>query len=129
MLQCSNSPIPRILIMHEVYIAESILEAAIWKCKDSGFKQIKNIRVRIGNASTASAEALLFAFEALKAGSIASEASLTIEEIPTIGCCKTCSREFKVDRDFVFQCPFCGSDSVIIKSGNGVELAELEVES
>jgi hydrogenase nickel incorporation protein HypA/HybF len=113
--------------MHEVYIAESILETAIWKCKDSGFGLIKNIRVKIGKASAVSTEALIFVFDALKAGSIASEASLIIEEIPTTGYCKTCSEEFSVDRDFVFQCPCCGSDSVIIKSGNGVELSELEV--
>ncbi|MDI6728662.1 MAG: hydrogenase maturation nickel metallochaperone HypA [Thermodesulfovibrionales bacterium] len=115
--------------MHEVYIAESILETAIWKCRDSGFGQIKNIKVKIGKASVVSTEALIFVFDALKIGSIASEASLIVEEIPTTGCCKTCNGEFSVDRDFIFQCPCCGSDSVIIKSGNGVELAELEVES
>mgnify|MGYP002335817713 CR=1 FL=1 len=115
--------------MHEVYIAESLLETAIWKCKDSGFSQIKNIKVKIGKASVVSTEALIFAFDALKAGGIASEASLTIVEIPTTGCCKTCSGEFSVDKDFVFQCPCCGGDSVIIKSGNGVKLTELEVES
>jgi hydrogenase nickel incorporation protein HypA/HybF len=115
--------------MHEVYIAESLLETAIWKCKDSGFNRIKNIRVKIGKASVVSTGALSFVFDALKAGSIASEASLIIEEIPTTGCCKTCGGEFSVDRDFIFECPCCGSDSVIINSGNGVELSELEVES
>lgn len=115
--------------MHEVYIAESLLETAICKCRDSGFNQIKNIKVKIGKASVVSTEALIFVFDALKAGSIASEASLMIEEIPTTGCCKTCGGEFCVDRDFLFRCPCCGSDSVTIKSGNGVELAELEVES
>lgn len=115
--------------MHEVYIAESLIETAIQKCRDEGFSRIKGIKVKIGKASTVSNEALLFLFDALKIGSIASEAYLSIEEIPTKGCCKTCNIEFSVDRDFVFQCPGCGSDSVIIKSGNGVELSELEVES
>ncbi|MDI6801322.1 MAG: hydrogenase maturation nickel metallochaperone HypA [Thermodesulfovibrionales bacterium] len=114
--------------MHEVYIAESLLEAAIWKCKDRGFNKIKNIRVNIGKASVVSTEALIFAFDALKGGSIASEASLTIAEIPTTGYCRTCSGEFNVEKDFIFQCPYCESDSVIIKSGNGVELTELETE-
>lgn len=115
--------------MHEVYIAESLLETAIWKCKDSGFSLIKNIEVKIGKASAVSAEALIFNFDALKAGSIASEASLTIVEMPTTGRCKTCGGEFSVDKEFVFECPGCGSDSVIIESGNGVELTELDVES
>ncbi len=115
--------------MHEVYIAESLLETAVWKCKDSGFSRIKNIKVNIGKASVVSTEALIFAFDALKAGSVASEASLTIVETLTTGCCKTCDSEFNVNRDFVFQCPYCESEAVIIKSGNGVELSELEVES
>lgn len=114
--------------MHEVYIAESLLDTSIQRCKDEGFGKIKNIKVKIGRASTISVEALIFVFDALKIGSIANEASLIIEEIPTIGWCKSCNGEFNVERDFVFQCPCCGSDSVIIKSGNGLELAELEVE-
>jgi hydrogenase nickel incorporation protein HypA/HybF len=114
--------------MHEVYIAESLLETAVNKCKDSGYGRIKNIKVRIGSASVASTEALLFAFDALKTGSIASEASISIIKIPTTGYCKTCRGEFEVDKDFIFQCPLCDSDSVIIKHGNGVQLEELEVE-
>jgi hydrogenase nickel incorporation protein HypA/HybF len=114
--------------MHEVAIAESLLETAVWKCKDSGFGRVKSIKVKIGKASAVSAEALIFNFDALKAGSIASEASLTIEETPTTGCCRACSMEFGVDRDFIFQCPHCESDAVIIKSGNGIELSEMDVE-
>ncbi|MCI0469912.1 MAG: hydrogenase maturation nickel metallochaperone HypA [Nitrospirae bacterium] len=114
--------------MHEVFIAESILEAAIQKCKENGFSLIKNIRLKVGRASAASTEALIFLFDALKAGSIASEATLIIEEIPSIGHCRTCNSEFNVDRDFIFYCPLCNSDSVVIKHGNGVELRELEVE-
>lgn len=113
--------------MHEVFIAESLLETAIDKCKSNGFSLIKNIKVKIGKASIVSIEALIFAFDVLKVGSIAGEASLIIDEIPTIGYCKACSGEFRVDEDFIFQCPCCGSDSVIIKSGNGVELSEVEV--
>ncbi|GER94188.1 hydrogenase maturation nickel metallochaperone HypA [hot springs metagenome] len=114
--------------MHEVYIAESLLETSIQKCRDEGFGRIKSIKVKIGRASTISVEALIFVFDALKIGSIASGASLIVEEIPTTGWCKSCNGEFSVERDFVFQCPCCGSDAVIIKSGNGLELSELEVE-
>ncbi len=114
--------------MHEVYIAESLLETAVNKCKDSGYERIKNIKIRIGKASVVSTGALLFAFDALKAGGIASEASISIIEIPSAGYCKTCEGEFEVDKDFIFQCPLCDSDSVIIKHGNGVQLEELEVE-
>lgn len=115
--------------MHEVYIAENLLETAILKCKNSGFSQIRNIKVRIGKASVVSTEALLFAFDVLKAGSIADGASLTIVEIPTTGCCRTCNSEFSVDRDFIFMCPYCESELVIIKSGNGVDLEEIDVEN
>jgi hydrogenase nickel incorporation protein HypA/HybF len=114
--------------MHEVAIAESLLETAIWNCKDKGFSSVKNVRIKIGKASVISSEALLFNFDALKAGSIASEAALIIEEILTVAHCKTCGKDFSVERDFIFQCPHCNSDIVIISSGNGIELKDMEIE-
>jgi len=115
--------------MHEVYIAENLLETAICKCRESGFGCIKSVKVRIGRASAVSTEALIFAFDVLKAESPAEKASLIIEEIPTSGSCKTCDSKFFVDKDFVFECPNCRSDEVIIQCGNGVELEEVEVDN
>lgn len=114
--------------MHEVAIAESLLETAIWNCRDKGFSAVKNVKIKIGKASVISADALLFNFDALKAGSIASEAILIIEEIPTVAHCKACGIEFCVNKDFLFQCPHCSSDIVIINSGNGIELKNMEIE-
>ena len=114
--------------MHEVYIAESLLETVIFKCKENGFNCVKTIKVKIGKASMVSADSLIFAFDALKVGSIAENASLIVDVTPSTGYCKVCIREFDVDKDFIFECPFCKSDKVIIKTGNGVDLTELEVE-
>lgn len=118
-----------VLIMHEVYIAESLLETAICKCRESGFNCIKSIKVKIGKASTVSSEALIFAFDILKSGGMADGASLIIEDVPTVGLCKTCESEFFVDKDFAFQCPYCGGESIMVKYGNGVELEEVEVDN
>lgn len=114
--------------MHEVYIAENLLELAIQRCRQSGFNSIKSIKIRVGEASVISTEALIFAFDALKIGGIANNASLIIEEVPTIGFCKDCEEEFRVKKDFIFQCPFCESDKIIVNSGNGVLMDEIEVE-
>jgi hydrogenase nickel incorporation protein HypA/HybF len=114
--------------MHEVYIAESLLELAIDRCRQSGFNSIKSIKIRVGKASVVSTEALIFAFNVLKIGSIADNASLIIEEVPTIATCKDCKMEFSVKRDFVFQCPFCKSEKIVVNSGNGVLMDELEVD-
>jgi hydrogenase nickel incorporation protein HypA/HybF len=114
--------------MHEVYVAENLLDVAIEKCKEKGFNYIKSIKIKIGKASVISTEALIFAFDVLKIGSIANDASLIIEEISTFGFCKDCGKEFTVEKDFLFECPFCKSDYIIIKSGNGVQLEELDVE-
>lgn len=114
--------------MHEVYVAENLLDVAIEKCKEKGFNRIKSIRIKVGKASVISTEALIFAFDALKVGSIANDASLIIEEVPTSGFCKECGKEFIVEKDFLFECPLCKGDYIIIKSGNGVQLEELHVE-
>ncbi len=114
--------------MHEVYIAENLLETAICKCKENGFDLIKSVKIKLGSASVVSTEALIFAFDALKIGSPAENASLIIEEILTSGFCKTCNSNFFVDKDFVFECPVCKSESVMIECGNGIELEEIEVD-
>ena len=113
--------------MHEVSIAQGLLDIAIDSCKKGGYKRIDSVRVKIGVASGVMPDSLLFAFEALKAGTIAEKAVLTIDEIPVSGACNVCKNEFSVNEAYVVNCPECGAMDLRIDTGRELNIDEMEV--
>ena len=114
--------------MHEVSIAQSLLKIAVDECKKNGYAKINNVIVCIGNASGVMPEALLFAFNALKLETIASDSTLTIEEVPVAGRCSACGVDFSSPEKYVFCCPECGSNAYTLHSGRELDIKELEVD-
>jgi hydrogenase nickel insertion protein HypA len=90
--------------MHEVSIAQSLLKIAVDNCKKEGYKGIEIIKVKIGRASGIMPDALSFAFDAVKIGTIAEKAALNIEEIPVSGFCEL----QKITRKHTPIRPLCG---------------------
>ncbi len=113
--------------MHEVSIAQGLLELAIEHCQKSGYQGIESIRVKIGKASGVVPDSLLFAFESLKIGTIAEKASLTINEIKVGGYCKSCKNRFSVEEAYVLECPKCGSTQLVVETGRELNIDEMEV--
>ena len=113
--------------MHEVSIAQGLLDIAINSCTKQGYGRIDSIKVKVGKASGIVPDSLLFAFEALKSGTMADKAVLTIEEIPVSGFCKKCSKKFTVEEAYVISCPVCGSTSFDVKTGRELNIDEMEV--
>ncbi|MEW6162007.1 MAG: hydrogenase maturation nickel metallochaperone HypA [Nitrospirota bacterium] len=113
--------------MHEVSIALSLLEIATGYCKREGYKGIESIRVKIGKSSGVMPDALLFAFDAVKIGTIAEKACLTIEEIPISGFCNSCSNNFSVEEAYILFCPRCGDTSFRVETGRELDIYEMEV--
>jgi hydrogenase nickel incorporation protein HypA/HybF len=113
--------------MHEASIALSLLETVSGHCAKSGYAKIDSVNVKIGRASGIMPDALIFAFDALKAGSPAGEAVLNIEEIPVSGHCDGCSSVFSVEEDYVLSCPLCGGSQFRITSGRELDIIDMEV--
>ncbi len=113
--------------MHEVSIAQSLLKIAVENCEKNGYKRIETIKVKVGRASGIMPDALLFAFDAVKIGSIADKASLNIEEIPVSGFCENCNKNFTVDEAFVINCPICGNISIRMETGRELHIEEMDV--
>jgi len=113
--------------MHEVGIAQGILDIAIENCKKRGYSGIESIKVKIGKAAGVVPDSLLFAFEVAKLDTIAEKASLAIDEIPVSGFCNDCSKEFTVDEAYVVCCPYCKGFSIRIDTGRELNVEEMEV--
>src|SRR4030042_3266604 len=111
--------------MHEVSIVQGMLDIAIDNCTKQGYKRIDSIKVKIGKASGVVPDSLQFAFEALKPGTMAEKAVLTIEEIPVSGFCKNCNEKFTVEEAYVISCPLCGSTSFQVETGRELNIDEM----
>jgi hydrogenase nickel incorporation protein HypA/HybF len=113
--------------MHEVSIALNILEIATENCRKAGYERIESIRVKIGRASGIMPDALLFAFDAVKIDTIASEAVIIIDEVSVGGLCSNCGKDFVTEEKYVLCCPKCGGSSFKIKAGRELEIMDMEV--
>ncbi|MBI4689753.1 MAG: hydrogenase maturation nickel metallochaperone HypA [Nitrospirae bacterium] len=113
--------------MHEVSIALSMLDIAAEKCRESGYNKIDSIRLKIGRASGVMTDALIFAFDVVKTDTIASGASVIIDEIPVSGSCKDCGRDFVAEDTYVLCCPRCGGMAFMINTGRELEILDMEV--
>ncbi len=113
--------------MHELSIAQSLLEVALENCQEKGFSSIGIIKVQIGKASGVMSDALLFGFNALKEGTIADQSVLEIEEVPVTGHCNDCGKDFTTEESYVLSCPHCGGLSYKVNTGRELMITEMEV--
>ena len=114
-------------IVHEMAIAQGILDIALDTAAGHGAVRVARIKLQVGEMTEVVPEALTFCFSALAAGTAAAGAELEVEVMPLVGRCRDCGREFKVER-FRFLCPDCGSAAVDIVSGRELRVEHLEVE-
>lgn len=112
--------------MHEVSLMEQTLHIAIENARQHGSNKIERLKMRLGEMSGVVPEALQFAFDALKQGTIAAEAILDIETVPVICYCHRCQTTFHPAHLF-YECPDCGELSRDTQSGREIELSSLEL--
>jgi hydrogenase nickel incorporation protein HypA/HybF len=113
--------------MHELSIMESALQKAVAHARAGGAARICRIRLRIGALSGVVPEALKFAFESVREGTIAESATLEIEHVPARFWCLPCQTEF-ASVSLLAECPVCRNLSRELRSGREMELASLEIE-
>ena len=113
--------------MHEASIALSVLETVSDLCQQEGYNSIESVRLRVGRAAGILPDALLFAFDAAKAGTIASKAELIIEYISLGGVCRDCGSNFASEERYIFACPVCKSSGIKITQGDEMQIIDMEV--
>ncbi len=114
--------------MHEVSIAQSILDIAITECRKAEYKRINSISLRIGKVSGVKVQSLLFAFDIIKIDTIAQGATLICEEVPVAGYCPECHNNFEVATELILACPECGGTRFKINGGRELDIVEIDVD-
>lgn len=114
--------------MHEVAIARDILDLAEETARREGARVIRTVALRVGAMSGVVPEALTFAFEVAKAGTLAADASLKVEWVPLACYCRACNLEFEVDDPHgIALCPRCRQPSAEVRRGRELAVRYLEV--
>lgn len=113
--------------MHELSIAQSILETVLGEAERRNLTAVHIIGLRIGAMTDIVPEALEFGFNALKADTFLKDTNLKIETVPIKGYCEKCQQRFEV-QEFIFVCPNCYSNKIKTEQGSELDIAYLEVE-
>ena len=114
--------------MHEVGIMQSALDIALERAERQGAEQILCLGLRVGALSGVVPDALEFAFEVLKRGTIAENAHMEVEYIPLRIYCPLCKREFTLD-DFFYLCPECDNPQTEVRQGRELDVRFVELSS
>ncbi len=115
--------------MHELAIAQSIVDAVEERAAGCHATRVKWVRLRIGEASSIVTDSLTFCFEMLTSEyPVLTEAKLLIDSVQHRARCRTCDEEFAVT-NFVAQCPTCEGWDTSVVSGNELQIVEMEIET
>jgi hydrogenase nickel incorporation protein HypA/HybF len=112
--------------MHELAIAQNILEIVQQSVPEEKAPWVRWVRMRIGPLSGVVADSLDFCFSAIISETKMPNARLAIEQLPMILRCKNCQNEFRTD-DLAFLCPACQGSSLELVSGKEMEIVEIEL--
>ena len=113
--------------MHELSIANSILEAVRKERERLNGVRVTKVGVRIGELAGVDPEALSFGFEVLVKDTDLAPLALEIESTSRRHECPQCKQVFTVV-DYKLDCPACGATPTRCIGGDELELAYLEVE-
>ncbi|MBE3100577.1 MAG: hydrogenase maturation nickel metallochaperone HypA [Planctomycetes bacterium] len=113
--------------MHELGIAQSIVESVRQAAEGHGGGRVTRIGLRIGEMSGVNADALRFAFQMTAQDTELGQAELDVEEVSLTCHCPRCDVEFPVvNYDTV--CPACQSSETRVTRGDELQVVYLEME-
>ena len=113
--------------MHELAITQSILDIAQKAAGEHGAKQVRSVRIMLGEYSGVVPQCIQYYFDVISKGTIAQGAVLDIRRLPVVIRCSSCGGERQIDRLHV-SCPLCGSTDLKLIQGREFYIESLEVD-
>lgn len=113
--------------MHELSIAQNIIEIVMSNVPKDQLKDVRTISLRIGASSGIVADSLEFGFTAITAETSLRSARLNIEKVPFVIRCHSCGIEQENEEGSAV-CASCGGIDTTIVSGTEMQFSEIELE-
>jgi hydrogenase nickel incorporation protein HypA/HybF len=129
--------------MHEWALAEAVISAASEAAEKEGFREVTEVRIRVGELQQIEQEVLMFALQQIRKAKLES-AEFKIEEARARMKCRACGHMWifnkkKLDESVVeaihfvpevahayVKCPKCGSPDFEVVEGRGVWLLSVK---
>lgn len=114
--------------MHELYLAESILNIVQEYASKHQFKKVNSILLSFGRLSCIEAKSLQFAFEVQGRETPAQNAALQFKILPSVIHCFSCCRDLEL-LTYEGTCPLCKSTEVMLVGGTEeLKILEMDVD-
>lgn len=112
--------------MHEMALAESMLEIVEATARKEGASRVTNVRLEIGALSHVAADALRFCFDVVTRGSLAEGATLDIDDVAGEAWCMPCGGTVPLVR-LGDPCPNCGSFQLAVTQGEDMRVKDIAI--
>jgi hydrogenase nickel incorporation protein HypA/HybF len=114
--------------MHELYLAESIINIVKDYAKREGFKKVNSVSLSYGRLSCIESKSLQFAFDVQAKNTQVEGATLKFQILPAIIHCFSCEKDLEV-KAHMGTCPSCGGNEVILTAGTEeLQILEMDVD-
>jgi hydrogenase nickel incorporation protein HypA/HybF len=113
--------------MHEMSLAESVREIVDEAARSSGARRVVAVRLEIGALAQVEIEAMRFAFDVVKRGSLADTARLEVVETDGTAWCMRCSEQVLIAQRGD-ACPRCESYQLQVTGGDRMRVMDIEIE-
>ena len=113
--------------MHEMSLAEGIVQIIEDAAVREGFRRVKTVRLEVGELAGVECESLRFCFDAASRGGVAAGCELQIIPIPGEGWCMQCEAATPLHQLYD-ACGRCGSHQVQAVAGREMRVRDLLVD-
>jgi hydrogenase nickel incorporation protein HypA/HybF len=112
--------------MHELSIAQNVLDIIRQNVPEGREPQAKSVLLRVGDGAGIVAESLEFCFHAMTDGTPFHGMVMNIERAPFIVECGSCKQRCTLDSPAVI-CPLCFSGDIRVVSGTDLQVVAIEL--
>ena len=113
--------------MHEMSLAEGILQIVEDAAQAQGFVRVTQLRLEVGALAGVEVEALTFCLDLVLKGSLAEGAEVVLDRRPGEGYCLACSTRVEIGALYD-PCPLCGAFQVQPTGGTEMRVKDLLVD-
>lgn len=113
--------------MHELSLAENIIQLVEQTAADQGAGRVKTVFVEIGRLAQVDVDALSFAFEVVSRGGCAAGAEFRVIDIPGLARCEDCQAQVPLEA-MATACPQCGSYRLQVIAGQEMRVKGIAID-
>ncbi len=110
--------------MHELSLAEGIIEITEKTARKHNIAAVSCVRVSIGELAGVDPDALLFAWTSVTRNGIAKHSKLVIERTPGTAWCMDCSKTIPLAA-YGNPCPDCGGYQLVANGGTEMRVIDI----